>query len=143
MHSWDWNRASLEKFMNCYYHPNTPAIALCKSCNRALCLDCAADVPPGTACKNRCEKEVADLNMIIQRSKTAYQKTGIAYKRSGFVMLIIALIFLGFGLLPYFMHHEKSTLFMAFISLPFLLFSYFSFKSGRQIEQVEGSDSKL
>lgn len=122
--------------MNCYYHSSTSAVALCKACNRALCMDCAADVPPGTACKNRCEKEVVDINTIIQRSKTAYQKTGTAYKRTGIAFLIIALIFLGFGLLPYLLHGEKAGFIMLFISLPFFLISYHSFKSGRQIEQV-------
>ncbi|MEZ5406061.1 MAG: hypothetical protein R3F23_07795 [Verrucomicrobiia bacterium] len=123
--------------MNCYYHPNTPAIALCKSCNRALCFECAVDVPPGTACKNRCEKDVATLNEIIQRNKTAYQKTGYAYKRNGLALLILAFIFLVLGFLPYVVNGEKSGFVMAFLSLPFFLFSYFSFKSGYLIEKVD------
>lgn len=128
--------------MNCYYHSSIPAVALCKSCNRALCSDCGADVHPGTACKNRCEKEVAELNVIIERSKTAYQKTGKAYKRISLTTFIIAFIFLIVGIFPYLLKGNKSTLFIAFISLPFFLMSYFSLKSGRQIEQVEGPDSK-
>ena len=26
--------------MNCYYHPNTPAVATCRDCGKAICRDC-------------------------------------------------------------------------------------------------------
>lgn len=123
--------------MKCYYHHPADAVALCKSCGRALCPDCCADVHPGTACKQRCEQAVADLNTIIERSKTAYVKTGLAYKRSATAILIMGIIFLGFGLLPILINDDYGASFMAVIGFIFLLWSFFSFKSGRQITAVK------
>ena len=123
--------------MKCYYHHQADAVALCKSCNRAVCPECAADVPPGTACKGRCESDVADLNTIIERSKTAYTKTGQAYRRSGVFTLIIGLLFVALGLLPLLVNENGGALFMAPIGAVFLLSSFFSFRSGKQITEVK------
>lgn len=65
--------------MNCFYHPQVGAVAICKNCNKGLCGDCAVDVENGMACKGRCEAEVLAINAIINRSKTAFQKTGNVY----------------------------------------------------------------
>jgi len=124
--------------MKCYYHPTVDAVALCKSCQRALCPECAADVPPGTACKGKCEEDVAALNTMIQRGKTAYQKTGKAYKRNSLVMLLVGLIFFSIGIIPILAGDGFDSTFMAFLGALFFLWSYFSYKSGKQIEEVKG-----
>ena len=123
--------------MKCFYHQANDAIAICKSCNRALCQSCAIDVHPGTACIDRCEKDVADLNLIVERSKSAYQKTGSAYRRNGLAMLIVGLIFLGFGIFPIIINGEYRMIFMALLGVVFLLWSFFSYRSARQIETIE------
>ena len=33
--------------MNCYYHPNTPAVATCRDCGKAICRDCATEMTNG------------------------------------------------------------------------------------------------
>jgi hypothetical protein len=123
--------------MKCYYHPTTDAVALCKSCSRALCPDCCADVPPGTACKGKCEEDVAALNMVIQRGKTAYQKTGKAYKRNSVVTLLLGLIFFAFGIVPIITGDGYGSAFIAVLGAVFILGSYFSYQSGKQIQEIE------
>lgn len=123
--------------MKCFYHRETDAVALCKSCSRALCSDCAADVPPGTACRNRCEDDVAAFNMMIERSKTLRQRTGAVYRRSAIVMLIVGLLFFSVGVLPVIIRGSWDSSFMAVLGLVFLLWSYFSYKNGKQIESVD------
>jgi hypothetical protein len=76
--------------MKCYYHTDTDAVAICKNCQRALCPGCAADVN-ATACRNRCEQQVAAINEVIERSKTAYQKTSGAYARNALVFALMGL----------------------------------------------------
>lgn len=120
--------------MRCFYHHDAEAIAICKSCSRGLCADCAADVPPGTACINRCEKDVEAFNLVIQRSNNAYQKTGKAYRRSGVAMLIAGLVFLSAGLLSIIVYRDYDASFIAVLGLVFLLWAYFSYKSAKQIE---------
>ena len=55
--------------MNCYYHPETTSIGLCKSCGKGLCSNCAVDLEAGLACRNRCEGDVADIGDMIARSR--------------------------------------------------------------------------
>ena len=47
--------------MNCYYHQDTVAIGVCRSCLRGLCPQCAVDLGAGLACRDRCEQDVKDL----------------------------------------------------------------------------------
>ncbi len=65
--------------MECFRHAGAVAVGVCKSCGRALCRACVAEVGTGLACRDRCEAEVADLNRIITRNKTADLKTSHAY----------------------------------------------------------------
>lgn len=83
--------------MRCFYHGDVEAVALCKSCGHAICHECCADVDRSAACRNRCEADVLALNEIIERSKTAYQKTGGAYTRSGVFLIVLGLVFAGIG----------------------------------------------
>ena len=83
--------------MRCFYHGEAEAVALCKSCSRALCHDCAADVGNGSACRNRCEPEVEAINELLQRGRTAYLKTSGVYTRTGFFTCLLGLVLVGLG----------------------------------------------
>jgi hypothetical protein len=100
-------------------------------------MECGADVPPGTACRGRCESEVAAVNLVIQRSKTAYQKAGAAYGRNALVLGICGLLFLGFGILPVLFSQSYGAIFMVPLGCVFLLWAFFSHRSGKQITTVE------
>jgi predicted phage tail protein len=100
-------------------------------------LDCAADVPPGTACKGKCEEDVAALNTMIQRGKTAYQKTGKAYKKNSIAILLMGLIFFAIGIVPILAGHGYGSAFMAIFGLVFMIWSFFSYQSGQQIQKIE------
>ena len=124
--------------MKCFYHADKEAVALCKSCSRALCHDCCADVNPGTACIDRCEGEVTAVNLMIERGKTVYQKTGGAYKRSAIWSLAMGLLFVAIGLLPIIMGTGNSgSWFVSIIGLFFVVGAMFNFRSGRDITTVK------
>src|SRR5947207_1523968 len=42
--------------MRCFYHPDKEAVALCVSCVKGICVDCAAVVQHAQACRSRCEE---------------------------------------------------------------------------------------
>lgn len=128
--------------MNCFYHPDRSAVAMCKSCNRGLCPNCVTDVAPGVACRGKCEADVAALNLVLQLSKTAYQKTGVAHRRNALVMLIIGLCFLAFGVLPIVTAGSYGAFFMMPLGAVFLLWAYFSYRSGKQIAEVSGASDR-
>ncbi|WP_345552560.1 hypothetical protein [Microbulbifer aestuariivivens] len=123
--------------MKCYYHRDIEAIGICKSCQKGLCEKCAVDISPGLACINSCEEEVSSLNEVLERSKSAYQKTGSAYRRNGLSMLLAGLVFLLIGVLPIIISGEYGSSFIALLGLIFLLWSFFSYRSAKQIESSD------
>jgi hypothetical protein len=54
--------------VKCFYHHEQDAVGLCKSCNRALCPECAAEAGRGIACKGRCEEHAPKLSDLIDRN---------------------------------------------------------------------------
>ncbi len=34
--------------MNCFYHPNTSAVATCRDCGKAICRDCTTEMKDGS-----------------------------------------------------------------------------------------------
>jgi hypothetical protein len=124
--------------MKCYYHQDRDAVALCKSCHRALCPDCAADVPPGTACRGRsCEQEVAEVNLMLERGKSVYQKTGRAHRRNALAFLVMGFVMVACGILPFVLNGDPGTLILSAFGVFFLILALFSFRSGKQIERVD------
>jgi len=65
--------------MRCFYHGDVEAVAVCKSCGRGICHDCYAEVGTGTACRNRCESEVATLEDLQRRMTDLVKMTGQTY----------------------------------------------------------------
>ena len=83
--------------MKCFNHPTVDAVASCKSCCRGLCPDCIAEVGLSCSCRNRCETDVAILNELAERGRTAYQKSSANYFRSGWFTLLLGVSFLILG----------------------------------------------
>jgi len=57
-----------------------------------------AEVGLSCSCRNRCEADVALLNDLIERGRTAYQKTSATYFRSGFFTCLLGVVFLVLGI---------------------------------------------
>lgn len=58
--------------MNCFKHNEISANGICKACNKAVCGQCIIDTGNGIACSEECEKEVLEINQIVDRSKKIY-----------------------------------------------------------------------
>lgn len=58
--------------MNCFKHNEISANGICKACNKAVCGQCLIDTGNGIACSKECEKEVHEINQIVDRSKQIY-----------------------------------------------------------------------
>ena len=92
--------------MVCFYHPDRPAIGICKHCQRGLCADCAALVPSTTlrpgddclACKNRHEEQVRAMEQLLQRNILQSKRVGSVYLRNAIFYGLVGVAFAGFGL---------------------------------------------
>ena len=85
--------------MNCFNHRENVAIAVCKTCGRAMCTACAQDLGFAVACNETCAREAAELNEINRRAKRIYG-VGDAPKNFPLGAAIwgsFAILFVGFG----------------------------------------------
>jgi sulfite exporter TauE/SafE len=85
--------------MNCYYHPNQPAVGICKHCQRGLCTDCLVEVDDSLACKDRHEEQVRNLDLLTARNLLQTGRVGSAYLRNAIFYFLVGILFAGFGLL--------------------------------------------
>jgi hypothetical protein len=122
--------------MKCYYHPSIDAVANCKSCCRALCRDCIAEVGLSCSCRGRCEPDVATLNELVERGRTAYQKTSATYFRSGIFVTLVGAIFAILGVVT-FANSERSegSYFLLFMGIIFIGWGVSHFVSARKMSQ--------
>ncbi len=49
--------------MNCFYHPNTPAVATCRDCGKAICRDCATEMTYGDLLCPSCLESLAHYQL--------------------------------------------------------------------------------
>jgi hypothetical protein len=82
----------------CYYHPDRPAVGLCKHCLRGLCADCAAAVDGLLACKDKHEAQVHVLEEMTRQNILKSKRTRSDYLRNTIFYGIIGLLFTAFGL---------------------------------------------
>lgn len=87
--------------MNCFNHPDSPAIGLCKYCQRGLCSECAAVVDDVIACKHRHEDEVHQLEQLTARNLFQSKRIASAYNRNAIFYGLVSAVFTGFGAMQY------------------------------------------
>jgi hypothetical protein len=73
--------------MNCFNHPDVPAVGICKACQKGLCMECAIDLGHGIACRNhREEVEVLSQYQSGMRSLFILMLLGVVLFLSGILM---------------------------------------------------------
>ena len=87
--------------MTCFYHPERPAVGVCKHCGRGLCGDCAALVDDTLACRNRHEQAVHGLNLANERNVLQSARFRASYQRNAIFYGLVGLLFVAFGLSQY------------------------------------------
>jgi hypothetical protein len=126
--------------MKCYNHNDVYAVAICKSCNKALCRDCSVEVINGIACKNSCEEQVIYLNEIINRSKgyaKLINKSEKDWSKASFggvvVNVLLGGVFLIMGVLE--QKNMNLAIMLIAIGLIFFLGAYFSFSRSQKTKE--------
>jgi sulfite exporter TauE/SafE len=110
--------------MNCYYHPTRVAVGVCKSCQRGLCMDCAAVVDDSIACIGRHEEQVRKLEQLLRRNILQSERISSVYSRSAIFYFLVGILFAGFGLYQI-RFTGLQAIFFLFIGL-FLLYAAFT-----------------
>lgn len=120
--------------MKCFNHHSEDAVAICKSCNKGLCIQCATEVENLVSCKGKCQEEVKILNEMIQRNKTLLNKNAASYYRISIIYAIAGIVFLTFGLfifdfIPSMKYFSMAFGFVMFIAAVLLVISGKKIKS--------------
>ena len=78
--------------MNCYHHPNTPAVATCRDCGKAICKDCTTEMSNGDLLCPSCLKSLGyyQLNWLKRFKKRLI--TGGIIKEAGTAGIIWGLV---------------------------------------------------
>jgi hypothetical protein len=87
--------------MVCFYHPERPAIGVCKHCQRGLSGGCAAVIEDVLACQNRHEQEVRVLEQLTARNIFQSKRVGSGYMRNAIFYGLVGALFTGFGAYQY------------------------------------------
>jgi|SRR5258706_7195508 len=87
--------------MNCFYHPDKPALGICKHCQRGLCTDCVAVIDDVLACKNRHEDDVHMQEQLTARNLFQSKRVGSTYMRNAVFYGSVGIVFAAFGLWQY------------------------------------------
>ena len=53
--------------MKCYNHPERDAVAICKSCGKAICHECAKESENGVACQQSCINSLSKKNELYAK----------------------------------------------------------------------------
>lgn len=118
--------------MKCFNHEGADAVAICKNCNKGLCHACAVDVGNGVSCAGACEQEVAALNELIRRNRTAAQRTSYAYRRNAIVCILLAMIFIYLSVDAFQSNRSPLLVVTAGSAVVFLLAAFFNYSAGQK-----------
>lgn len=121
--------------MRCFYHQDKDAIGSCKSCGKGLCIECAADLAKGLACRGRCEDDVravielVDRNIKLQPTATRLILAGGSARLAGSLFsLVTGAVFLIYGLAS-----EREMQFVTVLGVCFLAYGLFQLLWSRKI----------
>lgn len=64
--------------MNCFYHPDKPAVATCTRCGKGLCADCAHKFEP-VCCEDCAKTAIANERQAAQENKQTAQGSLLFY----------------------------------------------------------------
>lgn len=84
--------------MNCYYHNEAGAVAVCQNCGRGLCRECAGEIDGHIACKGKCEPAVKRLYDQVDRSRSITDRNLILGRVMGVVFAVLGALMILSGI---------------------------------------------
>lgn len=98
--------------MQCFNHTEVDAVAICKSCGKALCKSCSTEITNGIACKNSCERRVNMLNQMIDNNEKMIATSNVNIKTNAISSIVFGILFALMGLYLYYSNDFLGCLFM-------------------------------
>ncbi|MFC1826418.1 hypothetical protein ACFLZQ_00595 [Thermodesulfobacteriota bacterium] len=89
--------------MKCYNHPERDSIAICKSCGKAICHECAQESENGIACQQSCRNSLSKKKELYINQAAHLKNLKRMHVLGSFFSIGMGLLFIyfssqGFGL---------------------------------------------
>ena len=84
--------------MQCFNHPGTAAVGMCKHCYKGLCASCATDLGFGLACRGEHEEQVQTTHAIVTKAAQIQSVNRSNKYLAPAFFIAMGLLFLGYGL---------------------------------------------
>lgn len=85
--------------MRCYNHPDKNAIAVCRSCGKAVCHQCAQETENAIACRQECVNALADNRQFQVGLAAHFNNIKRLNMVGSFFSLIMSFLFIYFSFL--------------------------------------------
>ena len=69
--------------MNCFEHPQKPAVGTCTHCGRGLCKECTTVIEGQLSCRGNCQHEITRQRQLMVKQELAADERTVIYKTSG------------------------------------------------------------
>lgn len=109
--------------VQCFSHPASAAVGICKCCGKGVCATCAADTGDGLACSDACEERVLLAGRIVANNAKVMRTANAQNRTSGLLAILIGLVFLACGLWGYSVRN-LSLMMMGVLGVIFFLFGF-------------------
>jgi hypothetical protein len=87
--------------MQCFYHPDRPALGICAHCQRGICAECLTLVEDRLACGGRHEEQVRAAYQVLRRNMVQGRRMGSGYIRNAIFYGLVGALFAAFGVMQY------------------------------------------
>ena len=116
--------------MKCYNHHDRDAFGICKSCGKALCLECMNTEASDVICKNdlKCLHRYNQAESMMNNVEKMYSKTNV--RRSIIIAVLFILLGTPFGIISIFSHD----IIYAFFALLFISCGIIVFKRAKETQ---------
>lgn len=126
--------------MNCFNHPTEPAVGLCKSCCKALCRGCIAELENGLACKGtNCEERVELINRMIDNNKRIMSVANTQNRFAVTMAFGMGAAFCAFGVVFWIAVNKYVGMFTGFMGVVMLVAGFRRLRAGANFPQIDSA----
>ena len=120
--------------MECFSHPSSQGVGVCKHCGKVVCRSCAKDLGFAIVCSDACATESTDLHEMNQRAKKIYG-IGVAKKKipSGVIIWVMfGLLFSGFGIFNSLRDGQPEWFLLVFGAMGFII-AFIAYRRAKEV----------
>lgn len=129
--------------MNCFQHPQKPAVGNCTYCGRGLCQECLSVVESKLSCRGACQKEIARERRLLSLTESAAAQRSVVYETSGALqhrafafMAVFGTAMVAFGVIAFLGQMQVAGAVLVGLGAVFLINGFGMARAGRKFKKL-------